>query len=209
MAAGSHFRWPKIIFNRISRHFRSIHSFSFFWIFLQNSHRRSFWITEDHFRSHLLPFQINMQLFFLKFFIKWPPAAILDDKKNHFRSHFSSFQINAQVCFFWKFLQNGRRRPFWMTEDHFRSHFAPFQINTQLLFFSKWPPAAILDSDFANRQGPPSIICQWLHQLWSWSVHFWLSYRVHKLFHHIFTKWPPAAILVFPICSKIDMVLPL
>ena len=33
--------------------------------------------------------------------------------------------------------------------------------------------------------------------------------RVHKLFHHIFTKWPPAAILVFPICSKIDRVLPL
>ena len=34
-------------------------------------------------------------------------------------------------------------------------------------------------------------------------------YLVHKLFRHIFTKWPPAAILVFPICSKIDRVLPL
>ena len=32
---------------------------------------------------------------------------------------------------------------------------------------------------------------------------------MHKLFHHIFTKWPLAAILVFPICSKIDRVLPL
>ena len=31
---------------------------------------------------------------------------------------------------------------------------------------------------------------------------------MHKLFHHIFTKWPLAAILVFPICSKIDRVLP-
>ena len=31
---------------------------------------------------------------------------------------------------------------------------------------------------------------------------------MHKLFRHIFTKWPPAAILVFPICSKIDRVLP-
>ena len=25
---------------------------------------------------------------------------------------------------------------------------------------------------------------------------------MHKLFYPIFTKWPPAAILVFPICSK-------
>ena len=35
-----------------------------------------------------------------------------------------------------------------MTENHFRMHFSPFQINMQLLFFSKWPPVAILDSDF-------------------------------------------------------------
>ena len=58
-----------------------------------------------------------------------------------------------------------------------------------LIFFSKWPPAAILDSYFyPNRSGPPSIVCQWLHQIWSWSVHFWLSYRVHKLFSSYFHK---------------------
>ena len=34
------------------------------------------------------------------------------------------------------------------------------------------------------------------------SVNFWLSYGVHKLFHHIFTKWPPAAILVFRYSPK-------
>ena len=91
---------------------------------------------------------------------------------------------------------NVRRRPFWMTENHFRWHFSPFQINTQLLlfwiFFTKWPPAAIAailddrkslstaflakfvfkmaiwDSDFCqNRQGSPSIVGQWLHQIWS------------------------------------------
>ena len=33
-------------------------------------------------------------------------------------------------------------------------------------------------------------------------MHFLLSYRVHKLFHHIFTKWPLAAILVFRFSPK-------
>ena len=37
---------------------------------------RPFWMTENHFRSHFSPFQINTQL--LIFFSKWPPAAILD-----------------------------------------------------------------------------------------------------------------------------------
>ena len=40
-------------------------------------------MTENHFRSHFSPFQINTQLFFsLIFFSKWPPAAILDDQKS-------------------------------------------------------------------------------------------------------------------------------
>ena len=47
----------------------------FVWIFLQNGLWRPFWMTENHFRSHFSPFQINTQLFF---FSKWPPAAILD-----------------------------------------------------------------------------------------------------------------------------------
>ena len=135
MATGGHFGWPKIIFDRISGHFRSIRSF----------------------------------LLFLKLFTKWPPAAILDDRK-----------LLSIATFF-------------------------------LICFSKWPPAAILHSDFWPKSIGTSLysICQSLHQIWSWSVHFWLSYRVHKLFRHIFIKWPPAAILVFPICSKIDRVLPL
>ena len=33
MAAGGHFGWPKITFNCISRHFRSIRNFDFFWFF--------------------------------------------------------------------------------------------------------------------------------------------------------------------------------
>ena len=150
MAAGGHLGWPKITFNRIFRHLRSIRNFYLFLIL----------------------------------FTKWLPAAILDDRKslsiaflaisdqygtfiflrfcsqndcrrpfwmteNHFQSHFSPFQINTQLLFVFIFSQKGCRRPFWMTENHCRSHFSPFQINTQLLvlliFFTKWLPAAILD----------------------------------------------------------------
>ena len=37
-------------------------------------------MTENHFRWHFSPFQINAQL--LIFFTKWLPAAILDDRKS-------------------------------------------------------------------------------------------------------------------------------
>ena len=79
MAAGGHFGWPKITFDRISRHFRSIRNFDFF--FSQNVCRRPFWMTENHFRSHFSPFQISTQLWFF-FFTKWLPVAILDDRKS-------------------------------------------------------------------------------------------------------------------------------
>ena len=150
MAAKGHFGWPKITFDRISRHFRSIRNFDFFftkWLpaailddrkslsnvflaisdqyatfifFSQNGCQRPFWMTENHFRMHFSPFQINTQLFFfLIIFSKWPPAVILEVPfgpfwmtENHFRSHFSPFQINTQL-FFLNFFQNGRRPPFW------------------------------------------------------------------------------------------------
>ena len=150
MASGDHFAWPKITFDCISYHFRSIRNFNvliklpnwppaailddrkslsieffaisdqyahfvveflslsiaflaisdqfatfiFLKIFSQNGCRRPFWMTENHFRLHFSPFQINTQLsFFLFFLTKWLPA------ENHFRSHFSSFQINTQLWF--------------------------------------------------------------------------------------------------------------
>ena len=34
-----------------------------------------------------------------------------------------------------------------------------------------------------------------------------LSYGVHKLFNHIFTKWPPSAILVFRFSPKTFLVI--
>ena len=54
------------------------------------------WMTENHFRSHFSPFQINTQLFISQngcrrsFWIT----------ENHFRSHFSPFQINTQLFTF-------------------------------------------------------------------------------------------------------------
>ena len=47
--------------------------------FLQNGHRRPFWMSEIHFRSHFWSFQIDTQLYlFLKFLTKWLQSAILD-----------------------------------------------------------------------------------------------------------------------------------
>ena len=112
---------------------------TFFWIFSQNRQRRPFWMTENHFRSHFSPFQINVQLFiflflykmaatfnFLKLFYKiapgghfWWPKITRDRISRHFRSIRNFF-------FLLKFSQNGRRRPFWMTENHFRSHFSSY-----------------------------------------------------------------------------------
>ena len=77
----------------ISRHLYQYATSNFFEFCSQNGRRQPFWMTENHFRSHFSPFQINTQLLFWIFFTKWQPAAILDDRKNtfyrisrHFRS---------------------------------------------------------------------------------------------------------------------------
>ena len=146
-----HFGWPKITFDRISRHFRSICKFHFSKFFPQNGRRRTFWITENHFRSHFSPFQINMLLiFFGNFATKCPPAAILDYRKSLSIAFLATSDEYATFIFLKFFPQNGRRGHFgWpkITFDHISRH---FQINTQLSFFlrtkiTKWPPAAILD----------------------------------------------------------------
>ena len=91
MAADGHFGWAKITFDRISRHFRSIHNFYLLDFFPQNGCRRPFWMTENHFRSHFSPFQINTQLFFSQNGCQGPFWMT----ENHFWSHFSPFQINT------------------------------------------------------------------------------------------------------------------
>ena len=100
-------------------------------LFSQNGCRRPFWMTENHFRSHFSPFQINTQLLFYFYFFFHKMAA-----GGHFGSPKITFvRISHHLrsihnFFFTKWLP----RPFWMTENHFRSHFSSFQIKTQLLF---------------------------------------------------------------------------
>ena len=71
MAAGGHFGRPKITFDRISRHFRSIRNFYFlnlFWAILDD--RKSLSIA-------FLTISDQYATFVFDFFSKWPPAAIL------------------------------------------------------------------------------------------------------------------------------------
>ena len=133
MATGGHFGRPKIAFDHISHHFRSIRNFYFF---SQNGCWRLFWMNENHFRLHFSPFQINTQLFFYVFFSKWPTAVILDDRKSPSIAFLAISDQYATFIFLIFFKMGaGGRRPFWITENHFRSHFSPFQINTHFLFF--------------------------------------------------------------------------
>ena len=60
-------------------------------------------MSENHFRSHFWPFQINMQLFFIIFLqngCRWPFWM----SENNFRSYFWPFQIDTQLYFFGIFL---------------------------------------------------------------------------------------------------------
>ena len=58
-------------------------------------------MTENHFRSHFQPFQINKHLFFTK----WPPADILDDRKSF---SIAFFAISDQYAtFFFKMATSG------------------------------------------------------------------------------------------------------
>ena len=99
-------------------------------------------MSENHFRSHFSPFQINTQLRFFLNFTKWLPATILDDRKslsNAFLAISDQYATLIFLDFFFKMAAGGhledRFEPFWMNENHFRWYFSPFQINTQLFVF--------------------------------------------------------------------------
>ena len=106
----------------------------------------TFWMTENHFRSHFSPFQINTQLFFCDFFFKMaagrhfgsPFWDILDDRKS---LSISFLAISDQYATFYLFF-------FFFISRHFRSICNFFFF---FFFFSKWPPAAILEVRFAPK----------------------------------------------------------
>ena len=65
-------------------------------------------MTENHFRMHFSPFQINTQLFKMFFFSKWPPAAILDERKSLSITFLAiSDQYTTFFYFFFKMAASG------------------------------------------------------------------------------------------------------
>ena len=141
-----HFGWPKITFDRISRHFGSMCNLNFVLNFVHKMaagcHFGWLKITFDHISRH---FRSIRNFYF--FFTKWLAAAILDDRKSLLIALLATSDQNATLLFFSKwpsaailddrkslsitflaisdqysnffFSQNGCRRPFWMTKNHF------------------------------------------------------------------------------------------
>ena len=168
MAAGGHFRWPKITFDRISHHLRSIHNFFFTKqlsaailddrisiAFLAISDQYATFFFTKWLPAAILDDRKSLSIAFLAisdqyatciyfFHTKWLPATILDDRKSLSKA-FLAISDQYATFFYFEFFSKWppsailevRFGPFWMTENHFRSHFSPFQINTQLfeIFF--------------------------------------------------------------------------
>ena len=185
---------PKITFDRISRHFRSIRKFCC-WFFSQNGCRRPFCMTETHFRSHFSPFQINAQLFY--FFSQKGYRRPFWMTENHFRSHFSLFQINAQLFFFWFCFS--KWPPAAILDDRKSLLIALLAISDQCATFVFWNYFQI------GRRFAPKIIG---------FFHYVLSMAMPNMkligelmtpleMPHFYTKWPPEAILFFWLMPKI------
>ena len=128
MAAGGHFGWPKITFDRISRHFRSIRNFYFF---------------EYEFRLHFSAFSDKYSIFILFLFCShcrrpfWMTEITFDPISRHFRS-IRNFYL------FWFFPQNGCRRPFGWPKITF-DRISAISDQYATFVFTKWLPAGILD----------------------------------------------------------------
>ena len=182
IAAGGHFGWPKITFVLISRHFRSIRNFDFFF---QNGCRRPFWKFDlGHFG--------------------WPKITF-DRISRHFRSIRTFY-------FFTFFSQNGCRPPVWMTENHFRSHFSPFQNNTQLLgvggFFFKMAASGHIGSPICAKNNRVLPLCV-INGYAKYEVDRWICDTVRDAtsFWAFLCKMAARGHFVFPIDDKNHRVL--
>ena len=183
MAAGGHFGWPKITFDRITRHFRSISNFNFFDFFFTKCGGHFGWpkITFNrisrHFRSicNILDYLKSIFIIFLHKMAKWL-SAILDDWKSLL---IAFLDLPFIFCIFFYKMAAG---------DHFGwpKIIAFLAISDQYttiifwIFFTKWPLAAILDD--------------WKSLLIAFLA---ISYQYATFVFDFFfaTKWPLAAIL--------------
>ena len=90
MAAADHIWWPKIIFDCISRHFRSIR---FFFIFFHI-------MAADVWESHFSPFQINTQLLFLRTERQQPSSLTGGGYIKYEIDGYNSHEVMACTSFF-------------------------------------------------------------------------------------------------------------
>ena len=109
-----HFGWPKMNFDRISRHFRSIRNFFFDFFHKMAAGGHFGWpkITFYHISRHFK----SIRIFFFILFTKWLPAAILDDRKSLSIAFLAISDKYATLIFC---SQNGCRRLFWMISDQY------------------------------------------------------------------------------------------
>ena len=138
MAASGHFGLPKITFDRISRHFRSIRNF-FFNLFTK-------WlpaaILDDRKSLSIAFLAISDHYATLIFFTKWLPAAILDYGKSLSITFFVISDQYATLIFFsTKWLSTA------ILDDRKSLLIAFLAISDQYatFFFTKWLPAAIFN----------------------------------------------------------------
>ena len=75
----------------------------YFFAFLKNGCRRTFWMSENHFRSHFWPFQINTKLFYLEIFQKMSVGAHFGCPKFRFDRISGHFRSIRNFIFFGKF----------------------------------------------------------------------------------------------------------
>ena len=208
------------LFNHISGHFRSIWNFNFFEIFGQNGCRRLFWMSENHFRSHFWPFQINMKLFFFFKFTKWSLAPILDVQNSHLIEFLAI--SDRYATFFWGnfFDKMAAVGHFGCPKFTFDRISGIWNFYFFWIFFYKM--ATILDVRnslliaFLAISDRSAILDVWMHFLpFQIDRPFWMS-KIHFRWHfwpfqihmelNFWTKWPSAAILDGTTMSIIELI---
>ena len=112
MAGVSYFGYPKITFNSISCHFRSIHFFLFFFskwqiskfpvihnFFFPQNGCRPIWMPENHFRAHIY---ITISDQYAIFFYKMAAVSYIGCPKITFNSIYCKFRSIHFFSFFFK-----------------------------------------------------------------------------------------------------------
>ena len=179
MAAGGHFRCPKITFDLISGHFRSIHNFNYFFIFDKMAAVGHFGcpkLTLDHISGHFRSTQIF--LFFI-FFYKMAAGGHFGCPKIPFDLiciHFTSIRnFNFFLKFLTKWLASG------ILDIRISLSIAFLAISDQystLFFFNFWQNG-------------------WPWPFWMSEIHFWSQFWPFQIDTEFFIFFPAAILDVW------------